>query len=84
MLQSDAAEFILQEKPGAVVVETAVNDEHGACTGNAVSLADAGQAPQPFCMGLGFHLTALLLPDAFALCRVSPSSVSIQAAGHSS
>lgn len=35
-----AAEFILQHKPRAVVVETALTPEHGAWPGNTVSCRD--------------------------------------------
>lgn len=34
---SRCADFILEAKPPVVVVETAVDDDHGSCCGNAVS-----------------------------------------------
>lgn len=40
-MQADAAEFILREKPAVVVVETALDFDHGSATGNSVGVDDA-------------------------------------------
>ncbi|KAK9843280.1 hypothetical protein WJX74_009650 [Apatococcus lobatus] len=63
------AEFILQERPVAVVVETALSEEHGSSTGNTICLDDASMTSQNPYASLGFHLAAMSLDRATALCR---------------
>ena len=40
-MQADAAEFILGQRPSVVVVETALDQEHGSATGNTLTLDNA-------------------------------------------
>ncbi|KAK9863445.1 hypothetical protein WJX84_002064 [Apatococcus fuscideae] len=68
-MQSSAAEFILQERPGAVVVETAVDEEHGMRTGNIMRLADLRLGRQGPHTSLAFQLAAASLETAMSTCR---------------
>ena len=52
-VQADAAESIWQRRPSAVVVETAVCQEHGAATGNVVAM----HTPPSSFQGIGRELS---------------------------
>ena len=41
--RAELGDFILRRRPASVVLETAVNEEHGSATGNVLSLAMMGQ-----------------------------------------
>lgn len=42
-IQPDAADFVLRNRPEAVVVETALNEEHGSATGNSLEVGSQSQ-----------------------------------------
>ena len=80
VLQPHIGDFILRQRPTAVVVETALDAQHGAKTGNefrcegaAAHGAPAGSSrgffPRMFCQ-LSAHLAADPAPAASQLWRV--------------
>ncbi len=58
-----AGDYILQTRPGAVVVETAVTPEHGALPGNSLSCSDrVAEGPTSFFMRMFCQVCAPTAP----------------------
>ena len=80
LLQPYIGEFILRQRPTAVVVETAVTPEHGARTGNEFHCTDGsggGFFPRMFFCHVAAQLADMPDPAASALWKVCTAGASV-------